>query len=262
MNSKKNLRSVYYGNLGDFNKYIGPRLRNIIPPLTKKYKKEIGKCEHCSNSSVELDAAHRHSFKRKKIIEENLEAYKIDEEYYNVDLEEFEKLYVESHKPISKVILVLCSKCHRKYDNLMIKKPIKTKSNLDKTSIMKNKQRPNRKRVKNFIQLKSKTYLSLSKFNLSTITKDGKFWVDPKLDVSQSQWYLTLINTSKNLLSFFVVPSTSGIYDKLRKREDKGCYSLEFDPNDKTFRELKSHIRFDKFLVGTYEYNDQEIFNV
>ena len=88
---------------------------------------------------------------KKKIIEENLEAYKIDEEYYNVDLEEFEKLYVESHKPISKVILVLCSKCHRKYDNLMIKKPIKTKSNLDKTSIMKNKQRPNRKRVKKIL---------------------------------------------------------------------------------------------------------------
>ena len=137
MNTKKNLRPIYYGNSEDFNKYIGPRLRNLIPPLTKKYKKEIGKCEHCGNSSIELDAAHRTSFKRKKIIKENLEAYRVDEECYNVDLEEFEKLYIESHKPISKVILVLCNKCHRKYDNLNTENPIKKILNLDKTSKIK-----------------------------------------------------------------------------------------------------------------------------
>tara|TARA_B100000575_G_C23076870_1_gene620320 strand:+ start:314 stop:1096 length:783 start_codon:yes stop_codon:yes gene_type:complete len=259
---KKKLGPIYYGNLADFNKYIGPRLRNIIPPLTKKYKKAIGKCEHCSNSSIELQAAHRHSFNRKKIIKENLETCKVDEEFYKVDLKEFENLYVESHKPISKVFIVLCDKCHRKYDNLNRKKPIKIKSNLDKASIMKNKQRPNRKRVKNFIQLKSKTSVNLSKFNLSTITNDGRFWVEPKFDVTQSHWSLALINTNKKYLSFFIIPPNSKVYNNLYKREDKGCYSLIFETNDMTFREDKSYQRFDQFLVGTFEYSDEEIFAI
>ena len=60
---------IFKGDLKSFNDFIGPRLRNIIPSLTRKYKREIGKCEHYEITNKEFDAAHKHDFNRKKIIE-------------------------------------------------------------------------------------------------------------------------------------------------------------------------------------------------
>ena len=46
---------IFKGDPKSFNDFIGPRLRNIIPSLTKKYKREIGKCEHCGITNIEFE---------------------------------------------------------------------------------------------------------------------------------------------------------------------------------------------------------------
>ena len=63
-------KSFYKGTKKNFHHYIGPRLRNLIPPLTRKHKLKIGCCEHCGNINVELDAAHKHEINRRKIIDD------------------------------------------------------------------------------------------------------------------------------------------------------------------------------------------------
>ena len=46
-------------NFDDFNKYIGPRVRNVIQSMTKKPKKELYyKCQRCKKKKSELEAAH------------------------------------------------------------------------------------------------------------------------------------------------------------------------------------------------------------
>ena len=107
---------IFIGDLKSFNDFIGHRLKNIIPSLTKKYKREIGKCEHCGITNKEFDAAHKHDFSRKKIIEKILSDFRVDDVKYKVDLIDFEEKYKLEHTPISKVILVLCKSCHTLYD--------------------------------------------------------------------------------------------------------------------------------------------------
>ena len=109
-------KSFYKGTKKNFHHYIGPRLRNLIPPLTRKHKLKIGCCEHCGNINVELDAAHKHEINRRKIIDDLLIDYMLDDEIYKVDLEKFESMFIQNHMPLSKVILVLCKPCHVKYD--------------------------------------------------------------------------------------------------------------------------------------------------
>jgi len=108
---------IFKGDLKSFNDFIGPRLRNIIPSLTKKYKRKIGKCEHCGITNIEFDAAHKHDFNRKKIIQKILSDSRVNDVEYEVDLTDFEEKYRLEHLPISKVILVLCKSCHTSYDN-------------------------------------------------------------------------------------------------------------------------------------------------
>ena len=78
---------------------------------------QIGCCEHCGNINVELDAAHKHEINRRKIIDDLLIDYRLDDEIYKVDLGKFESMFIQNHMPLSKVILVLCKPCHVKYDS-------------------------------------------------------------------------------------------------------------------------------------------------
>ncbi len=90
---------IFKGDLKSFNYFIGPRLRNIIPSLTRKYKREIGKCEHCGITNKEFDAAHKHDFNRKKIIEKILSDFRVNDVEYEVDLTDFEEKYKLEHTP-------------------------------------------------------------------------------------------------------------------------------------------------------------------
>ena len=126
-------KPIFEGDFSKFNHYIGPRLKNIIPPLTRVYKIKVGKCEHCNNKDIELDAAHRHGYERKTIIKDILSSYKINDKSYKVDLDTFEKIYKERHTNLPNIFLILCKTCHHKYDNLHTKEKLDYTPSLNTT---------------------------------------------------------------------------------------------------------------------------------
>ena len=108
--------AVFEGTEPEFNRYIGPRVRNVVQLMTKSAKRAAGgACSHCGRTGVELEAAHVHGRERTTIIHELLEPYRVGE-MYRVDLESFERKLRVAHEPIEKTFLFLCSDCHRAYD--------------------------------------------------------------------------------------------------------------------------------------------------
>jgi len=106
----------FIGTIDEFIKYINPRAKNVVNAITKNYKKEKGRCEHCGSKAKTLEAAHVTGKERPKIIEEILDYFR-NGEVITVDLEVFENLFLEAHEPISEIILVLCRSCHTNYDS-------------------------------------------------------------------------------------------------------------------------------------------------
>ncbi len=106
--------AVFSGNHKEFRRYIGPRLRNLVQQLTKKHKAQISACQHCA-AKENLESAHVHGRDRNDIIELILSQESIDG-VVSVDIQKFEERFVEEHQPLEKSILILCRKCHRKYD--------------------------------------------------------------------------------------------------------------------------------------------------
>lgn len=108
--------AVFEGTEPEFNRYIGPRVRNLVQLMTKSAKRAAGgACSHCGRTDVELEAAHVHGRERTTIIHELLEHYRVGETH-RVDLESFERELRAAHEPIEKSFLFLCSDCHRAYD--------------------------------------------------------------------------------------------------------------------------------------------------
>lgn len=110
----------FSGTIRDFEKFVGPRLRNIVQTsISRKYKKNIAKCQYndCNNSE-NLEAAHIHGNDRKTIIKKSLGKNIVGDEIVDLDLILFEKKFVELHYPLEKSFLILCKECHRKYDNI------------------------------------------------------------------------------------------------------------------------------------------------
>jgi hypothetical protein len=106
----------FIGTINDYEKYIGPRIRNIVNTFAKSERdKRQGICEFC-NKKAELQSAHKHGKGRKTLIHEALKEYDKGS-YFDVDIEECEKKILESHKPIEQVFHFLCFDCHREYDS-------------------------------------------------------------------------------------------------------------------------------------------------
>jgi hypothetical protein len=106
----------FVGTFEEFIKYINPRVKNVVNSISRAYKQEVGRCEHCNSVETTLEAAHVTGRERPVIIEEVLQDY-INGEIVTVDLEVFENRFKQAHDPIPEVIKVLCRPCHRQYDN-------------------------------------------------------------------------------------------------------------------------------------------------
>lgn len=105
----------FIGTKKEFNRFFGPHLRNLVQHLTRKYRREIGKCEHCS-SEKNLESAHKKGKERTEIIDEILkDFYSVNN--YRVDLIKFEEKFKKRHENLQEVIMILCRDCHYKYDN-------------------------------------------------------------------------------------------------------------------------------------------------
>ena len=133
---------VYKGNLAGFNKYVGPICRNTIQNITKAPKKRVLKCECCGEKTI-LEAAHLNGKERPMIIKEILESYYQPvkgQDYYEVNLPEFEIRFKYYHEPIEEKFYFLCKKCHNVYDGKEQKGHlIKTKEEVE-TIVNKNRK--------------------------------------------------------------------------------------------------------------------------
>jgi hypothetical protein len=239
----------FIGTKDNFNKYFSGFCRNLIQRVTKKYKKEVGKCEHCGESNKQLDSAHVYGKERKIIIDSILKKFEKDDGLY-VDLNEFEKMFVESHNPIDKTIKILCKKCHTIYDG----GGRKTETKKTKTINIPT-QRVNKKSIIDLIENSLECVIDVKNFNISTINKSGLFSVEPKKNCNETVWHLCLINNRDSLIHYFKVPKESNIYSNLYFRNDKKRYRLVFEISDETFNEKYSFIKFKKFLFKTIEYH-------
>jgi hypothetical protein len=106
----------FIGTLKEYEKYIGPRIRNTVNNITiKERQKRQGICEFCGKKA-ELQSAHKEGKERKSIILEALKKYS-NASFLNIDIEKCEKEIIELHEPINNTFYFLCAECHRKYDN-------------------------------------------------------------------------------------------------------------------------------------------------
>lgn len=135
----------FIGTFDEFIKYINPRAKNVVNSITRNYKSEKGKCEHCGSTANTLEAAHVTGRERPKIIEEILDEFR-NGEIITVDLEVFENLFLQAHDPINEIILVLCRTCHNEYDSKQQETIISsdfdeiTAETVDKDQLMSNSQ--------------------------------------------------------------------------------------------------------------------------
>ena len=106
----------FIGTIDEFIKYINPRAKNVVNSITRRYKTEVGSCQHCGTATETLEAAHITGRERPIIIEEILSNF-TNGEIITIDLEVFENKFLEAHDPINECILVLCRQCHTAYDN-------------------------------------------------------------------------------------------------------------------------------------------------
>lgn len=120
----------FIGTKKEFNRYIGPHLRNLVNQITRPYKNDIGKCEHCGITDTKFDAAHRNGMERPALIDKILSEH-TNNNVITVDLKIFEEKFKELHYPIHKVILVLCRNCHVEYDNKNSKTPSPNEENIE-----------------------------------------------------------------------------------------------------------------------------------
>ncbi len=120
----------FVGTNEEFKRYIGPMLRNLVQRLTKKYKSEIGCCQHCG-ATDSLEAAHVHGKDRGVITDKILNDYS-NNNVVTIDLAGFEQHFRTEHEVIDETILILCRSCHLYYDanNHSSSRPEPSKKNL------------------------------------------------------------------------------------------------------------------------------------
>ena len=91
--SDSDLGTPYFaGSKKDFNRFLSGYSRNLVQRITRKYKKEIAKCEFCGSENKELDSAHIHGKERKLIIDKIISNYS-NNGILKINLVEFENQF-------------------------------------------------------------------------------------------------------------------------------------------------------------------------
>lgn len=106
----------FIGSFDDFKRYIGPKCRNNVNIFCKSEReKHKGVCEWCGGIH-ELQSAHIKE--RPVIMKEILDSYyRVSDNWYDVNIDEFLARFKNAHMPIEDHILFLCKKCHDMLDN-------------------------------------------------------------------------------------------------------------------------------------------------
>lgn len=117
-----NTTCVFKGSFDEFKSFTGPKWRNKIQAITRHQKHQVVHCECCGQKKT-LEAAHQNGFERNDIIKQILDDnYMVSPNYYEVNLYEFERKFVDAHKPLTNVFFFLCAACHDVYDGKNVAK--------------------------------------------------------------------------------------------------------------------------------------------
>jgi len=107
--------SLFVGNYETFYKFIDGYARNKTLSLTRKYKS--GTCACCGTTEAEIQSAHKRGSERVDLVKKlfNASVVKTENGEYFVDLDKFEKLFINFTSDMSNFHF-LCGSCHTKYD--------------------------------------------------------------------------------------------------------------------------------------------------
>lgn len=239
---------IFTGSKEGFNRFFSGFGRNLVQKITRKYKIEVGACEHCGAVGQQLDSAHVHGKERKKILDSILSKFETGSGI-QVDLNEFEIEFIKAHEPINETIKILCKPCHRKYDGhqtrMKTSKPPQTiapSRRINKTKVINT--------IENYLQCK----IDRGNFNISTINSSGDYSVEPNKNCPKKEWHLCLINTRDKVLNYFIIPKHGEVYSMLYIRKDNGRYRLVFETGDDNFIEKYCNVKFARYLVSSFSY--------
>lgn len=169
MNKIKVIKPRFIGSKEDFNKFLSGFCRNLVQKITRKYKIQVGKCEHCGAIDKQLDAAHIHGNERKTIIDSALEEFGHGD-YVDVDLNKFESQFIDAHKPIERIIKILCKDCHKIYDKKIYNSVKPKKINCYDNQLRANKKTVNGMKIGQYVKNRMFFLLNNNKLTLSTIS--------------------------------------------------------------------------------------------
>lgn len=113
----------FIGTIDEFLSFFSSGLcTNYVNRITKKYKREVGKCEMCGTKKG-LQTAHVHGFERPTLIAQVLQELEKDG-IVEIDFSDFLERFKDIHLPLKEKVKILCPKCHREYDNKELTKKI------------------------------------------------------------------------------------------------------------------------------------------
>ena len=110
--------SIFVGTQDEFNKFLGPFVRNLIQNKTRVYKKSLNHtCQGCCKTARELQAAHVRGTDRITMINAILDRH-IDKKTGKVscNIGDVMTMIMDSHHPITDSFKFLCEPCHKLYD--------------------------------------------------------------------------------------------------------------------------------------------------
>lgn len=115
------MKNEYSGNLSGFLTFVGPKMANLVSNTFRSKKKG----HSCQAAEIEMDKClvrtlqvSHYEVTRPQVIERILEDYQQEDDFYVVDLQEFEIKFKEYHTQPN-VVYFLCDSCHRKYENTL-----------------------------------------------------------------------------------------------------------------------------------------------
>jgi len=249
----------FIGSPEDYEKYIGPRIRNIINIFTKSERqKQRGICDFCGKKA-ELQSAHKHGKDRKTLIRGALKEYS-NETYVDVNIEKCENEIIKLHTPINHVFYFLCMKCHREYDSENKSKAIK---DVNKTRTNKKIQKPsendNKLSKENAIRIINKK-LSLSIDGSNTIFSNINnavqvWWFEPPNDRFKNNFHLILNDHYKKKLYYFFIKNNSITEPENTFRQKTVNKSqIIINVGDDNFQDVKCGFKFKKYLKDVIDY--------
>jgi hypothetical protein len=251
----------FEGTISEFMKFVGAYARIKVMVLTTKYRKGIGKCEHCGSPN-DLEAAHVRGKERPLLIKTVLSEF-VDGHTIKVDLTEFEQRYELIHQPIEQTFKILCRKCHREYDkkpnHITVEEPTVEDENQEAKVIEQLIDKEMNK--SKAIQLIKSKHPAVNNNNTSysnIIPALESWWFQISNDKFKSDFYFVLHNDKSKQLFVLKVPANTikepeTYFNQRNDKYRKDTSNIYIPTSGTSFKE-KNGFDFTSFLMENISY--------